>query len=544
MLKTSRCSAGWPIRRWALALIFLLVALPELCFTAPPNIMRGFSSRDFDNLYYWDTGSNPIQKAKRAIDDVKRAGGRWWRPHIVWGKVEPSLLYPRLTRSQVTSSLVNTYISRTDWTFYDQLVSYANSQGVGLIFVLCPGYIAPFNQMPMYGGRPVTPRSDVSIGPDAYTANCYLHARACVRRYKSSVHWWQCENEINMAGWQTQYPIGAGYTWRDGAEWWSGSFCEGVLRAIKDAVKIEDGTATTTLNFHQLNKDAINAWAPLLDVVGYDYYPSNISTDDLYEELVDVQARAGAGKPVLLCETGYDPGAGSITADKQRDFEDWIVRSYDSTVRTKVKGVVNLKGYLFFTLCTAEIDQDGEHMGLIQKPNVYKWGYDVIQDLFGSPYTHETQKFNDFEAQTGFSAGSSATAQIEGSATAYDGYYCVKLVTNWAGSPGTNSRCVIVRRPDGSSTDIRRSDRIGFTVYDVGGSNTVRITLVDQNNAVFSTWSDSANSRNTRTVQGRWTLVTYPVSAVTGIDKTRVKEIRIGFYWAGTYYIDHVTRIK
>lgn len=514
------------------------------CIAAPPPLMRGFSSRDFDNLYYWDTGATPIQKALRAIDDIKTAGAGWWRPHIVWGKVEPNLLYPALTRSQVTSSLVDTYISRTDWSFYDQVVSYADSRGVKLIFVLCAGYIAPFNQTPMYGGRPVTPRSDVSIGPDAYKANCYLHARACVRRYKSSVHWWQCENEINMAGWQTQYPIGVGYTWRDGAQWWSGTFCQDVLTAIRDAVKVEDSAATTTLNFHQLNKDAINAWAPLLDVVGYDYYPSSIASDDLYRELVDVQQRAGAGKPVLLCETGFDPGTGSLTADKQRNLEDWLIRSYDSTVRTKVKGTVNLKGYLYFTLCTAEIDQDGEHMGLISANNSYKWAFDVIQDLFGSPRLHETQKFNDFESQTGFAAGSYSAVQSAGASMAYDDYYCAKLVTSASGDPGTSRQCIRITRPDGSSMDLTRSDRIGFTVYDAGGSNTLKITLVDQNNTVFSAWSDVGNSRNTKTSRGSWALVTYPVSSVTGIDKTRVKEIRVGFYWAGTYYLDHVMRIK
>jgi hypothetical protein len=299
----------WPAAALALVVCLALAVQPTLAqgprtnALVPPSapadsLMLGFSTRDFDNLYYWNTSLTMSQRVHRAIDDVKKAGAGWWRPHILWSKVEPNLLYPALTRAQVTSALVDTYAARTDWHLYDDLVAYANSQGVQLVFVLAAGYVAPFNQMPMYNGRPVTPRSDVSIGSDAYIANAYLHARATVRRYKGSMHWWQLENELNVAGWQTQFPVGAGYTWRDGAEWWSGTFCQQLLAALRDAVKAEDPGATITLNFHQLNKDAINAWAPLLDVVGYDYYPSNIATEDVYTELVDVQQRAGAGKPL------------------------------------------------------------------------------------------------------------------------------------------------------------------------------------------------------------------------------------------------------
>jgi hypothetical protein len=181
-------------------------------------------------------------------------------------------------------------------------------------------------------------------------------------------------------------------------------------------------------------------------------------------------------------------------------------------------------------------------MGMVENTNAYKWGYDVLQDLYASPYAHVTQAFNDFEAQAGFSACTSAGVQA--STTAYDGQYAVKLVTSGSGDPGTGTRCVKVTQPNGATMDLTGADRIGFTVYDVGGSNTVRITLVDASGAVFSTWSDLGNSRNTKTIKGKWALLTYPTASITGVNKTQVKEIRVGFYWAGTYYVDRVMRLR
>ena len=56
--------------------------------------------------------------------------------------------------------------------------------------------------------------------------------------------------------------------------------------------------------------------------------------------------------------------------------------------------------------------------------------------------------------------------------------------------------------------------------------------MVDTSNAVWSGWTSVASVKNT------WMGITLPMSSVTGINKAAIKEIRIGEWNAGTYYVD------
>lgn len=507
-----------------------------------PGFLVGFSTRDYVHLYGWNRTLTTEQRAYRAIVDLEKAGAKWWRPHLVWNDVEPTLLYPNLRKEEVTSELVDIYLSRTNWSFYDNLIVHAQSRGINLMFVIGAGIEAPNNQLPLFQGKPINPDR---IGQEAYIANCYLHARAAVRRYKQVIKWWQCENEMNTAGLQTFFPPTEN-KWRTGRSWWSGAFCEKVLRALNDGVKAEDPIYSHTIhNFHQLTKHTIPRWANIFDIVGYDFYPlsfipGNIQSTDFSHELETLQQLAGA-KPVLLTETGYNFNRMKGESD-EKDSQDWILRSYHEALFAREAKQVNIIGYLYFTLSTAETSMNGEMMGLIGKDFVYRRGYDLIQELYGSNAEHITRTINDFESQTGFVAAEGTIAQI--ASPSYEGRYGLTLQIEKTATPTNTTQCIHLRQPNGSSINVSASTRIAFFIKDSGGNHPVMMTLVDSNDKSQSLWSTKNTDRHKTTVQDRWTLMSFPLSEFSGINLSAIKEIRLHFWNAGTYAIDKIMQIR
>lgn len=74
-----------------------------------------------------------------------------------------------------------------------------------------------------------------------------------------------------------------------------------------------------------------------------------------------------------------------------------------------------------------------------------------------------------------------------------------------------------------------------FYIKDTQGSNTMQISLIDENGKESSyDWRSPSTSKN------KWTQYYVKLSDISGIDKTKVSGMRIGQWNAGTYYVDDI----
>ena len=141
--------------------------------------------------------------------------------------------------------------------------------------------------------------------------------------------------------------------------------------------------------------------------------------------------------------------------------------------------------------------------------------------------------YQNFEIGSEATAGTNATVATDSSSANIGGLKSVKLTTSVTGDPGSSAQCVNVVPQDGTSFDVSSYSYFNFHVKDMQGANTVKLTFVDANNAECSIWADP-----TRSVQNQWTQINFPLSSITGIDKTSIKQIRVGEWNTGVYYFD------
>lgn len=73
-----------------------------------------------------------------------------------------------------------------------------------------------------------------------------------------------------------------------------------------------------------------------------------------------------------------------------------------------------------------------------------------------------------------------------------------------------------------------------FFIQDLQGSNTHKVTLVDDTGALQSAWVDIPS------VYGEWTRINVPLSMFDSIDLSRLREIRIGEWNSGNYLFDRL----
>jgi endoglucanase len=157
----------------------------------------------------------------------------------------------------------------------------------------------------------------------------------------------------------------------------------------------------------------------------------------------------------------------------------------------------------------------------------------TITPVSGSPAPNAIW-YQNFEAGTGFTAGSRAVVAFDASSANLGGSGSVLLTLRTSGDPGTSARCVNVTPQNGTSADATGKNYLVFYVKDTQGVNTLKITMIDSSNAVWSTWTSATS------VQNQWTKISIPLSSVTGINKGAIKEIRIGEWNTGSYYFDDI----
>ncbi len=145
--------------------------------------------------------------------------------------------------------------------------------------------------------------------------------------------------------------------------------------------------------------------------------------------------------------------------------------------------------------------------------------------------------FNNFEDGKGFSAGTNTSAELVDSQANLDSHLGVKFTTSQNGDPGTTAQCVSVTPSSVSTVNASGYEYLVFSIKDTvnNDGSTIKVTFIDDDDNSWSGWTHE------KTVYDNWTRIWVPVSQATGIDRTAIKEIRIGEYWQGTYYVDDLS---
>lgn len=351
----------------------------------------GFSyAHDVDFYYPWEP-PDPPRQIDHLYRDLKASGAAWFRPHVVWNRVEPEIP-PEAPAPPPTDADVAAYSSRARWSEVDLLVEGAQKAGIRLDLVLGCAYTVQLPKTTV-GGEKGWFLPD-RVGRERYLNRLALHARAVVRRYKDKVALWQLENELNVAG-ETLF-----FRWRHGRGWWSRSFQDQIMRTLHDAVRAEDPGARTTTNFHTDLKIApfvyswksdVRRWAPYLDVIGLDTYPNYLFGLPNLSGMIRGKVRGalgvGLGKPVIIQETGYPahPGYRLFNEARQARYVEGAIAAARSAGAT---------GYFHYSLTSHERGADDprwegrgvpplqaveRYWGLVREDNSYRPALDAFR---------------------------------------------------------------------------------------------------------------------------------------------------------------------
>ncbi|MBZ0253765.1 MAG: hypothetical protein K8I02_10550 [Candidatus Methylomirabilis sp.] len=293
---------------------------------------------------------------------VEEAGFRYLRMTMSWVSLEAAVSHPTLTRAEVDAdpSLVDDFTASANWAGLDAALAEIASRGLKPIALVGHGYKGT---LPSHNGARITPDS---LGKANYIGNQYLVTRAVVRRYASQVDFWQTENELNQAMLTTLFG------WREPAgidgltsAWGDWTFLTELLAALRDAVKAEDPTAATTMNFHTdinpaLNQfintptwpDSIGRWRQYMDVVSFDAYPNYYASSPVRGEVVgertaEVRVLACESQQVMIMETGYPTGP-SVRGYDEAGQAAYIQEAYDTSV------AAGAEGFVYFGIKTAD----------------------------------------------------------------------------------------------------------------------------------------------------------------------------------------------
>jgi len=271
------------------------------------------------------------------IQQLKELGANSVRPSIVWRDVEPEIINSNLTVAYVDShpEVISDY--PVDWSKADNIVDTLVTNEIEPVIVVGLGYT---NALSTIDGEKATP--DL-LGKEKYLGCIYRHSRAVVRRYKDKVDYWQIENELNEA------KLTMLFGWRDGVAWGDDAFLTELIVTLNKAVKIEDPTGKTTMNFHTDVHENIHdeltsfagknnwtewllLWDPYLDIIGIDCYPNYYISDPVYGsdvgDRIKIVREIVPDKPVIVLETSYPapepdialPDPVNFTEEKQEQY--------------------------------------------------------------------------------------------------------------------------------------------------------------------------------------------------------------------------------
>lgn len=92
----------------------------------------------------------------------------------------------------------------------------------------------------------------------------------------------------------------------------------------------------------------------------------------------------------------------------------------------------------------------------------------------------------------------------------------------------------------GSAVNLSSGSEFSIWVLDTCGNNDVALKLIDSDRAEALVWSGDVGD-NLFSTKDQWTEIVWPLSAFTGIDKSRIVEIEIYEHHDCIYYFDYIT---
>lgn len=286
------------------------------------------------SMFPFDTGSFE-EKMDKACRMMKEAGATFFRPHIHWNRVEPFIEKPGLRVEEVTEAMVEEYAvgNRKDifWAETDIMIDRMLDHGLKPFLCLGAGYL---HQLPCFESkRSVRPFNPSTVERKVYLGHLYLHARAAVRRYKSSCRHWQLENELNEAG-ETAVVMG----WRQGLKWFSRSLQLAIMETLHRAVKGEDPASLTSHNVAGMDykfipylydwRRDLRQWDRYMDIIGFDPFPNYLSGNPIAIGKAvagiagEIKKMNAEKKPVYVLEDGYPvrPSGKGFSEERQVEY--------------------------------------------------------------------------------------------------------------------------------------------------------------------------------------------------------------------------------
>lgn len=121
--------------------------------------------------------------------------------------------------------------------------------------------------------------------------------------------------------------------------------------------------------------------------------------------------------------------------------------------------------------------------------------------------------------------------------TVYEGQraMCCRAFADESGSPNDTGGAVGIKPSSSEPIDLSSASTIHVWVYDTQGNNTVELKLCDDNGCSNSIWSEQEASQNA------WTGINWPLSALTDIDKSRIRYVEIYEWNDGIYCFEAVS---
>jgi len=145
--------------------------------------------------------------------------------------------------------------------------------------------------------------------------------------------------------------------------------------------------------------------------------------------------------------------------------------------------------------------------------------------------------FHDLDGGPAPTAGPNASAALDPKpCPAAPGRSTVKLVVDSGGDPRDSERCAVLKPKAAGTFDASTYEYMVFWVYDTQGSNGVKLSVVDKQGRVTSSWANPDQKMQ----KDVWTQFVVPLYRVTGIDLSAITEIRMGEWNQGTYYFSGI----
>lgn len=355
----------------------------------------------------------------------------------------------------------------------------------------------------------------------AYAFKYYSDANALAATDGSAWHWYEGDEEV-MSVVHKEYPTkDIWFTEGSGGEWefpkWKTAFLN---------------QSSCVINIARNWSKSIIYWNLALDENGGPdyYYDVNQHHDSTNRGLITINSNGGWEYNVDYYTLGHvskfvDPGAVRIDSTSlDGNIETVAFKNPDGS---KVLVMTNL----------VDADQDIKISWGNQSVSYTIPACSMVTMKWSGNQSGTSMKplwFNNLEDNNNFSAGTNATVSSSSSTANLGGSNGVKLTTTANADPGDGAQCVVIRPQDGTFVDASGYQYLTFSVNDnVNPENcTVKVTFVDQNGNVASSWSHE------KTVYQNWTRIWVPIAGKVGFDRQHISEIKLGFYWSGDYYID------